>query len=275
MPASDFSDHPTVQAIDAAIDAITYLREGGTKTVNVDPAVWQQFITAPKPTAPAPQPIAPTPMPEMPPPSRALRAATNDANDTPEARAEALSELTSVIQGCTNCKYAAEMRLFGQGCTYHPKVFIVNGACLSGESAMAMGSRLEGDAGDLLRKMFAAIHLTEAEIYLTSTLKCPVTGRPEQDCLQNCAKHLHKEIDLVKPDLIVMLGDVAAKAVINGSMAASGKVGQWHLYAGKIPAIKLYHPMRILMLDDTFARPLKQENWEALKLIQARLRADA
>lgn len=273
MPESDFSEHPIVQAIDSAIDALTYLQEDGTKSVAVSPEIWKAFITpsAPLPAASTPKPL--TPMPELPPPSQALRGNHGTHGDTPEIRTEAHRELYKTIQACHNCQYAATSRFVGYGCTYNPRILVVNGACLPGENTTAIGSRLEGEAGELLRKMFAAIHLTEADLYITSALKCPVSGRPGSGELNNCAKHLHREIQLIQPEIIVMLGDIAAKATLPGSIAATGKVGQWHLFAGKIPAIKLYHPMRILLLDEPLAHPLKQENWTVLKLIQVRLHA--
>jgi DNA polymerase len=273
MPEPDFSDHPTIQAIDAAIDALTYLREGGTKMMPVSPEVWQQFIAPPAAQPKQPTPPPATTMPEIPEPSRAVRATQHPVTTTPEAQHLAHDELTAEIRQCQNCAYASETRYIGYGNTYHPRVLVVNGACLEGDTPTALGSRLEGEAGTLLRKMFAAIGLTENDLYITSPLKCPVPGRPDAKCLQNCLALLHKEILLVNPDVIVMLGDVAAKAVISRGSAAAGKVGIWHLFADKIPAIKLYHPMRLLLLNEQLAYPLKKENWEALKLLQTRLQS--
>ncbi len=274
MQESDFANHPAVQAIDSAIDALTVLRENGTKLVPVSPEVWRDFIApaAAKPTA-APAPQA-APLPAVPPPAQANRAAQTKASDTPEERATAMAELTATITACKGCPYAAEHRYIGHGTVYHPRVMVVNGACLAGDSAMAVGSRLEGAAGELLRKMFSAIGLSDNDLYITSVLKCPVQGRPEGPALKTCNAFLQKEIATIKPQVIVMLGDIAAKAVIPRGGAATSKVGQLHLYGQHIPAIKLYHPMRILMLDDLLARPLKQENWDALKLLKTRLKFD-
>ena len=270
MPEPDFSDHPTIQAIDAAIDALTYLREGGTKMVPVSPDVWQQFVAPPAQPIqkPAPQTVA---MPEIPAPSRAVHAARTPTATTPDTQRRDHEELANAIRQCQNCAYASETRYIGHGNTYHPRVLVVNGACLEGDTPTAIGSRLEGQAGKLLRKMFAAIDLTEDDLYITSPLKCPVTGSPNFKCIQNCLPHLHKEIQLVHPDTIVMLGDVAAKAVTSRSSAAASGVGIWHLFANKIPAIKLHHPMRLLLVNDELAYQLKKENWEALKSLQTQL----
>lgn len=275
MQESNFADYPAIQAIDAAIDALTHLREGGTKLVPVSPEVWRDFIAPPKaPTSPADAPQSPAQaMPPIPPPAQAKRAAKTNATDTPEERAAAIAELTQTIQACQGCPCATEQRYIGHGTTYHPRVMVVNGACLAGDSQMAERSRLEGDAGDLLRKMFAAIGLSERDLYITSVMKCPVQGRPDAAAMKTCTDFLFKEIKTVQPETIVMLGDVAAKAVIPKGAAATGRVGLWHLVGTSTPAMKLYHPARILMLDDVLARDLKQQNWEALKLLKARLQS--
>jgi DNA polymerase len=277
MQESNFADHPAVQAIDAAIDALTHLREGGTKLMPVSPEVWRDFIAPPKapsaPSAPSQEPPQATAMPPVPPPTQAKRAAKTKSTDTPEERSAAVAELSAAIQACQGCPYATEHRYVGHGAVYHPRVMVVNGACLAGDSKMAEGSRLEGEAGDLLRKMFTAIGLSDDDLYITSVMKCPVQGRPDAAAMKTCTDFLFKEINTIRPEIIVMLGDVAAKAVIPKGAAATGRVGLWHLVGANTPAIKLHHPMRILLLDDVLARPLKQENWDALKLLKARLQS--
>ena len=54
-------------------------------------------------------------------------------------------------------------------------------------------------------------------------------------------------------------------------MAATGKVGQWSLL-GHIPTITLHHPMRLILAGKDLVDPLKRENWNALRALQARLR---
>lgn len=266
MPDSDFSDHPAVQAIDAAIDALTYLREGGTKLVPVSPEVWRAFATPPAQTAARA-------LPGVPEPARAERAAAAGATDTPAERAAAMATLRQDIAACQGCAYAAPERLQGRGEPWGARVAVVNGACLVGDDATAQGSRLEGEAGALLGKMFAAIGLTPTDLYITSALKCPTQGRPESPALRACAAHLRKELLLVAPQAIVLLGPVAAKALFPQGIASTGRVGQWNLFEGRIPTVALHHPMRLLLAGETLSVPLKRENWAALQALRDRLRA--
>lgn len=264
MPDSDVSQHPAVQALDAAIEALTFLREGGVKTVPVAPEVWQAFVSPPAATAARA-------MPEVPAPARAERVAAT-SSDTPEERAAAVAALRAEIAGCQGCAYAAQERLMGRGEPWGARVAVVNGACLVGNDATAQGSRLEGEAGVLLERMFAAIGLSPADLYITSALKCPVRGRPEGAALRACSAHLRKELLLVAPQAVVLLGPVAAKALYPQGVAATGRVGQWNLLEGRLPTVTIHHPMRLLLLGETLSVPLKRENWAALQSLRDRLR---
>ncbi len=269
MPDSDFSEHPSVQAIDAAIEALTFLREGGAKMVPVDAAVWQAFVNPPAQRAAQA-------MPQVPEPHRAERVAYVGESDTPVERSAALSALRAEIAACQGCPYAtAEARLAGRGEPWGVRVAVVNGASLLGDDLTAQGSRLEGEAGVLLEKMFAAIGLTAADLYITPALKCPVAGRPEAAALRTCSHLLQKELRVVAPQAIVALGPVAAKALFGQGVAATGRVGQWNLFAGRIPTVALHHPMRLLLLDPALAVPLKRENWAALQALRERLMRSA
>lgn len=261
MPDSDPHEHPFVRTLDDVIAAYTLMREEGVKTLPVDPAVWAAFA-------------APTPaqtMPQVPPPAQAARPAPAGA-DTPEARAAAVEALREDLRVCRACAYgAAEGRLFGVGPAYNPDVAIVNGAALVGDDPVALGSRLEGEAGALLDKMLGAIGLARASLYVTPALKCPVSGRPPAEALRACGARLRRELTLVNPRAVILLGPVAARAVHQTGASAIGTVGQWGLL-GRIPTIALHHPMRLLMAGDALATDLKRQNWAALQALRDRLR---
>lgn len=263
MPASDPAGHPFVQALDETIAALTFLREGGVKTLPVEPATWRA-LTAPTPAQA---------MPRIPPPAQAAHLpAEGRSADTPAAREAALAAFNAQIPACRGCELAAkEGRLKGVGACYNPAVAVVNGAQLPGDDPIAIGSRLEGEAGALLDKMFGAIGLSRTSLYVTPALKCPAAGRPTAAALRACAAHLRAELTLVNPRAIVLLGPVAARTLHPTGVAATGKVGQWSLL-GRIPSITLHHPMRLILAGESLADPLKRENWAALKALQARLR---
>lgn len=263
MPDSDFSTHPLVAALTDTIDALTVARESGTKMVPVNEQVWRDLCTPPRPR--------PAPMPQVPEPARAERLPAGRAPETPADREHILSLLRTEIAACTRCRYAAADRIAAAGSPYNPLIAVVNSPCLQGDSATACGSRLEGEAGVLLHKMFAAIGLAPDQLYITSALKCAITGKADPIALKHCSDLLRKELKLVQPQVIVLLGAVAARTLYPTGVAATGQVGVWNLLEGTIPTMTLHHPMRLLLLGDELSIPLKRENWSALQAIKKRL----
>lgn len=271
---SPLEAHPAVQAIDATIEALTQLRESGTKLVPVDASIWREFCTpvrAKVSPTPAPKSVTPaTPTLQMPvvaPPSQAERV-----EHSPEVLKVSLELLQKDIHQCQSCPLSCEHHLPSLGTGYGPKVMVVNGAYMLGDRPEAIGSRLEGAAGEMLWKMLAAIHLTPEDTYLTHGIRCPVTGRPPRDALLRCSEWLRKEIKLIQPQVVILLGPFASATLFPHASTATTTVGRWSLFE-TIPCVTLHHPMRIQMLEN-LAQSMKMENWSALKAIQERLRSN-
>jgi DNA polymerase len=146
---------------------------------------------------------------------------------------------------------------------------VINGAYMMGDRPEAIGSRLEGSAGEMLWKMLQAIHVTPHETYLTHAIRCPVNGRPPRDAVLRCSEWLRQEIKLIQPKVIILLGPFAGATLFPNASAATTAVGRWSLF-DNIPCITLHHPMRIEMLAD-LAIAMKKENWKALQAVQAHL----
>lgn len=263
MPDSDFANHPLVAALNDTIEALTVARESGTKMVPVNEQVWRDLCAPPR--------SQPAPMPQVPEPARAERLPEGRAPDTPADRNRMMALLHEEIAKCERCKYASPDRMTTVGSAYNPPIAVVNSPCLLGDSETACGSRLEGEAGVLLHKMFAAIGLAPDQLYITPALKCGITGKPDPVALKHCSELLRKELKLVQPQVIVLLGAVAARTLYPNGVAATGQVGVWNLLEGKIPTMTLHHPMRLLLLGDSLSVPLKKENWAALQAIKKRL----
>ncbi|MEG1933106.1 MAG: uracil-DNA glycosylase [Kiritimatiellia bacterium] len=264
MPDSNGTSSPFVELLDETIDALTYLREGGVKMTPVDPAVWQAFVT-PVPTVRA------SVLPSIPEPVRAMRSSV--VADTPQQRETALEMFRAEIAQCQRCSDCAEAaRVLGSGSPFNAQVMVLNGACLEGEESVAQGSRLEGESGELFNKMFAAIGLSRSDLYITSVLKCRVTGRPKAATLQACSDYLQNEIRLVNPKVLVLLGAVAVKAIYPTGGVSAGRVAVWNRLGNGLPTLTLHHPMRLLLLGKTMADPLKRENWAALQLLRDKLK---
>ncbi|MDO5463151.1 MAG: uracil-DNA glycosylase family protein [bacterium] len=263
----DPTQHPAVHAIDAAIEAVTQLRESGVKTLHVDKDLWSTFCTPVKVVKPTITSIK-----SIPTASTITRPADKVSSQPPneEVLKATISVLNKEITACQMCSLANASRCASQGVRLAPKVMVINGAYMLGNRPEAIGSRLEGPAGEMLWKMLESIQLSPHDVYLTHAIRCPVQGRPPRDAMLRCSEWLKREIRTLSPKAILFLGPYAGSTLFPNASAASLAIGKWLLFEG-IPCLSIHHPMRLQLLDEAIARPMKMENWTALKALRQRM----
>jgi uracil-DNA glycosylase len=124
-----------------------------------------------------------------------------------------------------------------------------------------LGEPFVGQAGKLLDSMLAAINLTRGEnVYIANVLKCrpPGNRNPEADEVAKCTPHLLKQIELIRPKLIVAMGRFAAQTLLGTEASIASLRGRLHQYAG-VPLIVTYHPAYLLR-----TLPDKAKAWQDL-----------
>jgi uracil-DNA glycosylase family 4 len=170
-------------------------------------------------------------------------------------------ELKIRVRDCTDCKLRA-------GCTQ--TVFGVGDEradwMLVGEAPGAeedrLGEPFVGQAGRLLDQMLAAIDLQRDKgVYIANVLKCrpPGNRNPEPDEVAKCSPHLLKQIELIRPKLILAMGRFAAQTLLNTDATIASLRGRVHQYAG-LPLIVTYHPAYLLR-----NLPDKAKSWADLR----------
>ena len=123
------------------------------------------------------------------------------------------------------------------------------------------GEPFVGPAGKLLDNMLEAINLKRGKnIYITNVVKCrpPGNRNPGPSEAQQCEPYLTRQIELIKPKLIIALGKVAAQNLLNTGATIASLRGKLHEYLG-IPLIVTYHPAYLLRIQ-----PDKAKVWEDL-----------
>ncbi|MEP7058064.1 MAG: uracil-DNA glycosylase [Caldimonas sp.] len=123
------------------------------------------------------------------------------------------------------------------------------------------GEPFAGRAGQLLDNMLAAIALTRGaappsrRVCVTLALKChpPGNRNPEADEIERCAPFLHRQIEIVRPRVILAMGRVAAQSLLRSSDATTKLRGRVHRYAG-VPVVVTYHPAYLLRQPQDKAR---------------------
>jgi uracil-DNA glycosylase family 4 len=170
---------------------------------------------------------------------------------TGDRRAEIMSldwaQLKQRVAGCVDCPLHAKRNktVFGVGDENADWLFVGEGP---GADEDAQGEPFVGQAGRLLDSMLSAIQLARGKnVYIANVVKCrpPGNRNPEQAEAAACEPYLHRQIDLIRPKLIVALGKVAAANLLASDASVASMRGKVHDYRGT-PLIVTYHPAYLL-----------------------------
>lgn len=211
-------------------------------------------------------------------PDTAPAAPTSRVSDAPEGERGAQiarmgwDELRRSIADCRACGLCAERRqaVPGVGDERADWLFIGEGP---GAEEDARGEPFVGQAGKLLDAMLAAIDLERgADVYIANAVKCRPPGNrtPEAGEMAACAPYLQRQIELLQPKLIVLLGRAAVQAVLGVDNSLASLRGKPLAYAAggrEIPVVVTYHPAYLLR-----TLPDKAKTWEDLCRARALMR---
>ncbi len=216
--------------------------------------------TAPEIPAAAPQ-IPETPVPAVP---ETAPAQQTPAQQTPAAPAaesdwDGLREATQKCRKCDLCQTRRNV-VFGDGNPGADLMFIGEGP---GESEDAQGLPFVGRAGELLTRMIAAMGFDrKRDVYIANIVKCrpPGNRNPEEVEAMACLPYLERQIELIKPKVIVLLGAVPLLYLLK-QRGITRLHGQWFEYRG-IKTLATFHPA-FLLRDPR----KKVEAWSDLQVV--------
>jgi DNA polymerase len=177
--------------------------------------------------------------------------------------AESLRRQEQALQGCRRCKLSEGRTnlVFGSGNPQAEFVCIGEGP---GADEDAQGLPFVGRAGQLLTKMLASVDLSRDEVYICNTVKCrpPSNRNPEPDEIGACAPFLAAQLASLEPKVILSLGSVATRALLNTTVPIGKLRGRVHPY-GDAVLIPTFHPAFLLRNP---GQEFKRMAWEDLKL---------
>jgi DNA polymerase len=168
----------------------------------------------------------------------------------PEAEARPAGgwvELKQAVSSCTQCSLhkSRTQTVFGVGDEDADWMLIGEAP---GAEEDRLGDPFVGQAGRLLDNMLAAIDLGRSRnVYIANVLKCrpPGNRNPEPEEVAKCTPYLLRQIELVKPRLILAMGRFAAQTLLDTDASIASLRGKVHRYAG-VPLIVTYHPAYLL-----------------------------
>ena len=159
-------------------------------------------------------------------------------------------ELEKSIENCPKCKlYKGRKNIvFGVGNKDADIMFIGEGP---GADEDEQGEPFVGKAGKLMDMAFTALGIKREEVYIANIVKCrpPSNRNPEQDEAQTCLNYLRNQVILIKPKIIVLLGNVALKGILGEEYGISASRGKWVEKKG-ILYMPTWHPAALLR-DET------------------------
>ena len=186
-------------------------------------------------------------------------------------RAGALRVIQEEVRGCRACKLAPTrtQTVFARGNPDARLCFIGEGP---GADEDRTGLPFVGVAGQLLDRIIAAMRLTEDQVYIANIVKCrPPNNRvPYDEEMSACTPFLLRQLEVVKPEVIVALGKTAAGFLLEDKSTMTTMRGRWRSWKG-VAVMPTWHPSYVLRVRDDPKSTARAEVWTDMKLVLERL----
>jgi DNA polymerase len=178
-----------------------------------------------------------------------------------------LAEMARRLADCRRCRLcqARSRVVFGVGNARAKVVFIGEGP---GAEEDRLGEPFVGSAGQLLNAMLRAINLRREDVYIANVIKCrpPKNRDPEPGEAATCLPFLRRQLELIEPEVIVVLGRIAARYLLGFQGAINTYRGRWTTWEGR-DVLPTFHPAYLLRNPGA-----KATSWVDFKLLRRRLR---
>jgi uracil-DNA glycosylase family 4 len=185
---------------------------------------------------------------------------------------EALAAVRADIGDCTRCKLHGQGRkqiVFGVG---NPDADLMFVGEAPGADEDVQGIPFVGRAGQLLTDIIEkGLKIPRADVYIANVIKCrpPGNRNPEQDEVETCEPFLFRQIDVIKPKVIVALGKFGAQTLLRTLDPISRLRGRVYDFRGA-KLVPTFHPAYLLRNPSS-----KREVWEDMKLVRRLLESEA
>jgi len=256
----------------ALIDADAHVRQAPARIPRADAPLPRAAPPAPPappapsalPALPAPPPLASaTKLSDLAPPGLVVGGVETELFGGPIARASSLAEIAEMVRTCTRCPlYATAINpVPGEG---SPTAQLMCIGEAPGATEDETGRPFVGQAGKLLTDILRAIKLSREEVFIANVMKHrpPGNRNPTPDEITACSPYLVRQVELIRPRVILALGTFAAQTLLDTKLAIGKLRGAMHWYHGT-PLIATYHPAALLRNPGW-----KKPTWEDVKLVR-------
>jgi DNA polymerase len=198
---------------------------------------------------------------------RRLHAAGDAAEAIEDANCDSLlAELQAIATVCEKCNLAKTRTqvVYGVGNANADLMFIGEAP---GRDEDLEGKPFVGRAGQLLTDIIKAMTLTRDDVYIANVIKCrpPENRNPEPEELDACRPYIRRQVEIIKPKVIVTLGRFALQSLTEKAYGITATRGQWLDYEG-VKVMPTYHPAYLLRTPSA-----KKDVWADMKKVMAEL----
>jgi DNA polymerase len=181
--------------------------------------------------------------------------------EDPAFKLDTLDEIAKVVADCTRCPLYATAKNPVPGVGDPDADFMIVGEA-PGANEDDQGVPFVGQAGQLLTKIIGAIGLSRDDVFIANVLKHrpPGNRNPLPEEVTACSPYLVRQIELIRPKVILALGTFAAQTLLDTRLTIGKLRGQVHRYYG-VPLVVTYHPAALLR-NPSWKRP----TWEDVQL---------
>ncbi len=193
---------------------------------------------------------------------RVKESESQSVRDTGDVK-QSLESIREELGDCKRCKLHKTRTniVFGVGNPNASLVFVGEGP---GEDEDLQGEPFVGRAGQLLTKIIKAMGLNREDVYICNVVKCrpPGNRNPEPDEIAACRPFMEKQIDAIRPKVIVALGTHAVQTLLNTDKKITALRGKFSWYRDGIRLMPTFHPSYLLRNEGK-----KKEVWEDVKTV--------
>ncbi len=194
-------------------------------------------------------------------------------------RERVIAQAAAVVEACRKCGIGSTRThsVYGEGDPCAALMVVGEGP---GETEDKLGRPFVGRAGELLDKMLGAIDLPREDVFICNTVKCRPTlddgarlrnRAPDPQEMKNCRPYLDRQIDIVRPRVILALGAPAAKSFMGEKFSITKQRGLWFDGPNGIPTIATFHPAYILRQTGGELGAMKRLVFADLKAVRRKL----
>ena len=177
-----------------------------------------------------------------------------------------MEELAERIKNCQKCSLSQTRKKAVPGEGDYRSIVMFIGEAPGGDEDRE-GLPFIGRAGQLFTRILQSVQIERREVFITNIVKCrpPGNRNPNKEEIDICLPYLESQIALINPKIIVTLGSVPTKCLLNTDEAISRLRGQWFPWIGGIRIFPMFHPSYLLRHQETTPGSPKELTWRDIR----------